>query len=198
MTWNYSPRKIEGSRVSIEPLTMALFDETCKSLIPDPNGWYSVMFGLNTPEAYKKEFEIAEDLRKSQNGVGYAIRDSLSGEIAGISFFLRMDDENRSLEIGTTNIALRFRNTYVNSSAKFLMLQEAFENLKCIRVSFRVDEENKISRAAVERIGGKYGGLLRSERILPDGRIRNYCFYSIIDSEWPDVKLRLEKRTSSS
>ena len=102
-----------------------------------------------------------------------------------------MDDENRSLEIGTTNIAPRFRKTYVNTAAKYLMLQEAFENMKCIRVSFRVDEENHVSRKAIERLGASYGGLLRYERILPDGRIRNYGFYSIVDSEWPKIKARL-------
>lgn len=189
--WNFSPRIVNGEHVRLEPMTPQIFDETCWSLLPDPDGWYSVMFGLNSPDAYKKEFDDAAKFLKEQTGMGFAIRDTASGEIAGISFFLKMDEENRSLEIGTTNIAPRFRKTHVNTAAKYLMLNEAFENLKCIRVSFRVDEENQTSIAAIERIGASYGGLLRYERILPDGRIRNYRFYSIIDAEWPAIKSRL-------
>ncbi len=192
MNWDFTPRVIEGSRVLLEPLQESLLSEICASMIPDPDGWYSRMFGLDTPEAYRKETEDAERYSKTQTGIGFAIRDLASKEIAGISFFLKMDQENRSLEIGTTNIAPRFRRTHVNTSAKLLMLNEAFEKLKCCRVSFRVDEENLISCRAVERLGAKLGGVLRHERILPDGRIRNYCFYSVIDTEWPAVKARLE------
>lgn len=191
MNWDFTPRVIEGTKVRLEPLRDAIFDEVCASMMPDPDGWYSRMFGLNTPAAYRQEFEDAESFANARMGMGFAIRDIASSEIAGISFFLKMDSENRSLEIGTTNIAPRFRRTHVNSNAKLLMMQQAFEQLRCIRVSFRVDEENLISRRAVERLGANYGGLLRYERILPDGRIRNYCFYSVIDSEWPAVKASL-------
>lgn len=192
---NTAPRMIRGDRVSLEPLEMRIFEETCRAMIPDPDGWYSKMFGLNTPAAYKKEFEDAEAFSRNHSGMGFAIRDLETNEIAGISFYLKMDGENRSLEIGTTNIAPRFRRTHVNTAAKFLMLQDAFENLKCVRVAFRVDEENKISQSAVERLGAKCGGVLRNERILPDGRVRNYRFYTIIDTEWPAVKANLQLLT---
>ncbi len=183
---------IIGEWLTLEPLEDRLFDEVCSVMIPDPDGWYSVMFGLNTPSAYRKEFDDAKSFFAKGTGVGFALRDNKSQKIAGISFFLKLDSENRSLEIGTTNIAPRFRRTHVNTSAKYLMLKEAFEKRNCIRVSFRVDEENLISRRAIERLGAKCGGTLRYERILPDGRIRNYLFYSIIDREWPEVKKRLE------
>jgi RimJ/RimL family protein N-acetyltransferase len=191
MSWNLAPRSLKNEHVILEPLTMRLFDETCDSMIPDTDGWYAVMFGLNTHEAYLKEFSDAETFAKARHGMGFAIRDVKSNAIAGITFLLKMDSENRQMEIGTTNIAPRFRRTYVNTASKVLLLQEAFEKFDCIRVAFRVDEENIISQRAVERLGGQYGGLLRHERILPDGRIRNYKFYSIIASEWPDIKTRL-------
>lgn len=191
MPWDFAHKFIEGKYVRLEPLEFKLFDEVCEAMIPDPDGWYALMFGLNTPEAYRKEFRDAEAYLKDKIGMGFAIRDLSSMAIAGISFFLKMDEQNRHLEIGTTNIAHSFRRTHVNTATKLLMLEEAFEKLQCIRVSFRVDEENLVSRKAVERIGAKHGGLLRNERILPDGRIRNYWFYSIIDSEWPAVKTRL-------
>lgn len=180
--------------MQLETLREAHFEEVCASLIPDPSGWYSVMFGLNTREAYRREFEDAERFRRRCEGMGFAIRDRASGEVAGISFFLRMDSENRSLEIGTTNIAPRFRRTHVNSASKAVMMQHAFEVLRCVRVSFRVDEANFVSRAAIERLGAVFGGVLRHERILPDGRVRNYLFYSVIDTEWPAVKAKLTQR----
>ena len=124
-------------------------------MIPDPHGWYTVMFGLNTPEAYRKEFSDAEAFAKARYGMGFAIRDAKSREIAGITFFLKMDNENRHLEIGTTNIAPKFRRSHVNTASKMLLLNNAFEQLECIRVSFRVDEENLISKKAIERLGAK-------------------------------------------
>jgi N-acetyltransferase len=196
--WDTNPRIIVGGKVVLEPLTMSLFDEVCNSVLPDPDGWYSQMFGLTTPDAYRVIFENSEKYIRNKTGMGFAIRDRDSQTIAGFSFFLNMNEENRHLEIGSTNIAPRFRRTHINTAAKLTMLQEAFERMNCIRVSFRIDEENHISRKAVERIGSKLGGVLRNERILPGGRIRNYCFYCIIDSEWPEVKARLTKLSSNS
>ena len=191
MPWSFEAKKIKSDKIQLEPLEWVSVNEICQSLIPDPMGWYSVMFGLNTTEAYEKEVASSVKYRQQKYGMGFVIRDLMSSEIAGITFFLRVDEENRSVEIGTTNISPKYRRTYINTASKFALLKLAFETYGCVRVSFRVDEENLISRKAVERIGAVYGGLLRHERILPDGRIRNYCFYSIIDSEWPLIKRRL-------
>ena len=194
MRWNFSPPTLRNQWVDFEPLTARLFEEVCSAMIPDRDGWYSTMFGLNTPEAYKKEFEDAESFAKSGYGMGFAIRDKNSGSIAGITFFLKMNSENRHLEIGTTNIAPKFRRTHINTASKLLLLQEAFEHFNCVRVSFRVDEENTISKTSIERLGAKFGGRMRNERILPDGRIRNYLFYDIVDSEWAGLKRKLQER----
>lgn len=193
MEFDFSDLMLSNQLVRLETMTDLHFSDVCQGMIPDPDGWYSVMFGLNTPEAYRKEFNDSQFYSKQKTGMGFVIYDIASNHVAGISFFLKIDFENRNLEIGTTNIAPIFRRTYVNTAAKLLMLEYAFEKLKCIRVSFRVDSENLISRTAVERLGAKFGGTLRSERILPDGRIRDYCFYSILDSEWPQVKSRLNQ-----
>ena len=191
MSWDFSRKNITNEFVTLEPLSEALLIEICTAMIPDPTGWYSVMFGLETRKAYLSEIHDAENFRKNGSGMGFAIRETTSRGIVGISFFTRMDFENRNVEIGTTNIAPKFRRTKINTAAKLAMLQEAFETLGCIRVSFRVDRENLISRKAIERLGAVHGGLLRSERILPDGRVRDYDFYSIIAAEWPVVKSRL-------
>jgi RimJ/RimL family protein N-acetyltransferase len=98
------------------------------------------------------------------------------------------------MEIGHTWIAKSFRRTAVNTEMKFLMLQYAFEKLKCIAIEIRTDVLNAISRKAIERLGAKEDGILRNHKIMGNGRIRDTICYSIIQSEWPLVKERLLKK----
>lgn len=74
------------------------------------------------------------------------------------------------------------------------MLRFAFEELLCVRVQFTTDETNPNSRAAILRLGAKEEGIIRNERLMPDGRKRNSVRYSIVDDEWPGVKRCLEQR----
>jgi RimJ/RimL family protein N-acetyltransferase len=85
----------------------------------------------------------------------------------------------------------------VNTEAKYLLLTYAFEVMKAVRVQFSTDELNEKSRAAILRIGARQEGILRNERIMPDGRIRNAVRFSIISSEWPDVKGMLEQKMAA-
>ncbi|MES2856945.1 MAG: GNAT family protein [Bdellovibrionota bacterium] len=198
MPWNLTPRTIESECLQLVPLEISLLDEMCEALLPDPNGWYQKMFGLTTRTLI--EAEILESEKEERNGesLGFAFRDPKTGLIAGMSKFMRLDEENRHLEIGNTMIGPKFRRTHVNSWAKFMMLKEAFEILRVGRVSFRIDEENLISQRAVERLGARLDGILRNERILPDGRVRDYRFYSIVNAEWPTVKSALSKKLEIS
>jgi len=99
---------------------------------------------------------------------------------------------DRGLEIGGTWYGLEFQRTAVNTECKYLLLQHAFETLNCIRVQLKTDSQNERSQRAIERIGAKHEGVLRNHMILPDGRFRDSVYYSIIESEWPGVKARLE------
>ena len=83
----------------------------------------------------------------------------------------------------------------VNTEAKYLLLTYAFEAMNAVRVQFTTDELNEKSRAAILRIGAKQEGIVRHERIMPDGRKRNSVRFSIIDSEWPEVKTLLQQKT---
>lgn len=111
-----------------------------------------------------------------------------SNQIVGTTRFLNIDSHNRRLEIGHTWIAKSFRRTLVNTEAKFLMLQHAFEDLNCIAVEIRTDVLNVVSRKAIERLRAKQDGILRNHKIMRDGRIRDTVCYSIIKDEWPDTK----------
>lgn len=117
-----------------------------------------------------------------------------SNQIVGTTRFFNIDNHNRRLEIGHTWIAKSFRRTSVNTEAKLLMLQHAFEKLNCIAVEIRTDVLNLVSRKAIERLGAKQDGILRNHKIMRDGRIRDTVCYSIIKDEWPDVKENLVKK----
>lgn len=111
-----------------------------------------------------------------------------SNKIVGTTRYLNIDYDNHHLEIGHTWIARSYRRTVVNTESKLLMLQYAFEKLNCIAVEIRTDVLNTVSRKAIERLGAKQDGILRSHKIMRNGRIRDTVCYSIVQLEWPAVK----------
>jgi len=115
-----------------------------------------------------------------------------SKQVIGSTRFWKINQQHRKLEIGSTWISASWQKTFVNTEAKFLMLRHAFEHLNCVRVQFTTDEINEKSRAAILRLGATQEGIVRHERIMPDGRKRNSVRFSIIDDEWPSVRRRLE------
>ena len=114
-----------------------------------------------------------------------------SGRIIGSTRFWKIDRGNRKMEIGHTWLSQSVQRTGVNTEAKYLLLNYTFEVLQAVRVQFTTDELNDKSRAAILRIGAKQEGIVRHERIMPDGRKRNSVGFSIIDDEWCGVKARL-------
>lgn len=117
-----------------------------------------------------------------------------TGQVIGSSRFWKIDRDNRKLEIGHTWLARSWQRSYANTEAKLLMLGEAFESMGCVRVQLQTDERNAASRAAILRLGAQQEGILRYERIMPDGYKRNSVRFSIIEDEWPEVKQHLQAR----
>jgi RimJ/RimL family protein N-acetyltransferase len=117
-----------------------------------------------------------------------------TGALVGSTRFWKIDRVNRKLEIGHTWLSESAQRSAVNTEAKYLLLCHAFEAMQCVRVQFTTDELNEKSRAAILRIGAKQEGVVRHERIMPDGRKRNSVRFSIIDEEWDEVKAMLEAK----
>ncbi|MCE4070597.1 MULTISPECIES: GNAT family N-acetyltransferase [Pseudomonas] len=151
----------------------------------------TVVPGPDTVDSY-----IAKAEKGLEEGtvLPFAILDRRNGKIVGSTRFWKVDRANRKLEIGHTWLALSAQRTPINTEAKLLLLTYAFEELDCVRVQFTTDELNEKSRAAILRLGAVQEGIVRHERIMPDGRKRNSVRFSIIDSEWPEVKARLQQR----
>jgi RimJ/RimL family protein N-acetyltransferase len=122
----------------------------------------------------------------------FVILDHGSGELAGSTRYLDIQPLHRGVEIGWTWIAPAYQRTAVNTHAKFLLMRHAFETLGAIRVSLKTDSRNERSQRAIERIGAKREGVLRNHYIMPDGYYRDSVYYSVIDTEWPMVKERLD------
>lgn len=139
---------------------------------------------------------ISSALRGYEEGhvIPFVIIALNSGRIVGSTRFWKIDSGNRKLEIGHTWLSQSAQRTAANTEAKYLLLKHAFEVMQTVRVQFTTDELNEKSRAAILRIGAKQEGIVRHERIMPDGRKRNSVRFSIIDTEWPDVKKSLEEK----
>jgi N-acetyltransferase len=140
-----------------------------------------------------------QDLLKKQKTIlPFIIINKQSNKIVGTTRYLNIDYDNYHLEIGHTWIASSYRRTAVNTESKLLMLQYVFEKLKCIAVEIRTDILNKTSRKAIERLGAIQDGILRNHKIMRNGRIRDTVCYSIIQSEWPQVKENLKRKIHQS
>ncbi|RQS72583.1 N-acetyltransferase [Burkholderia sp. Bp8963] len=181
---------LTGPHVELQPLqeshAQALLDAAA-----DGRLWnlkVTVVPGPDTIDAY-----VATALHGRATGttMPYVIVERATGRIVGSTRFWKIDRKNRKLEIGHTWLSESVQRSRVNTEAKWLLLTYAFETLHCVRVQFTTDELNEKSRDAILRLGAKQEGIVRHERIMPDGRKRNSVRFSIIDDEWPDVKARL-------
>ena len=124
----------------------------------------------------------------AKTALSYVVEHTETKEIMGTTRIYQIDQVNHICEIGSTFYGDKYQRTHVNTTCKYLLLKHCFEELGMIRVQFQTDELNVTSQRAIERIGGVKEGVLRNERIRSNGTVRNAVVYSIIESEWPEVK----------
>jgi RimJ/RimL family protein N-acetyltransferase len=138
-------------------------------------------------------------LREQERGVSlpFAIVEKATGRAIGSTRYGNIDRTHHRLEIGWTWVARNWQRTAMNTEAKYLLLKHAFELLGCMRVELKTDSLNERSRAAILRIGAREEGIFRNHMITASGRIRHSVYFSIIDSEWPAVRARLESMLNS-
>jgi RimJ/RimL family protein N-acetyltransferase len=178
--------------VKLEPLTREHLPEIAEAAADGELGrlWFT-----HAPKAGIAEqwLEMRLAAQKPDEGLTFVVR-SLDGSLLGSSSYLNVDAANRRLEIGNTWYVSSARRSGVNSETKLLMLRHAFDELSCVAVEFRTHFFNSTSRAAIERLGAKLDGVLRSHQVLPDGSRRDTVVYSILDIEWPAVRNNLRYR----
>ncbi len=187
------PPNLSGPRVRLRILQQADAEALVRAA-SDGALWtlpFTVVPSAATVETY---IRTALDGLHAGTVLPYVIEIIGSGEIVGSTRFWKVDQRNRKLEIGHSWIAASWQRSFVNTETKYLMLEHAFDVLRCVRVQLQTDEINKRSRAAILRLGAKEEGVIRNERIMPDGRKRNSIRFSIIDEEWPAIKSALAVR----
>ncbi|MGF6207570.1 GNAT family N-acetyltransferase [Pseudomonas frederiksbergensis] len=184
---------LEGNRIILRPLQYA-DAEALVQAAEDGELWkltVTVVPSSTTVDSYLKR---ALDGRDAGSVLPFVIVLKETGKVIGSTRFWKVDRLNRKLEIGSSWIGASWQKTFVNTEAKYLMLRHAFEALDCVRVQFTTDENNQASRNAILRLGAQQEGIVRHERIMPDGRKRNSVRFSIIDDEWPQVRQHLETK----
>jgi N-acetyltransferase len=187
------PVLLTGQRwVTLEPLTREHLPEIASAA---DDGELGSLWFTHAPKSGIAEQWVDMRLaaQKPDEGLTFVVR-SLDGAFLGSSSYLNVDAPNRRLEIGNTWYVASARRSGVNSETKLLMLGHAFEELRCVAVEFRTHFFNSASRAAIERLGAKLDGVLRSHQVLADGSRRDTVVYSILDIEWPAVRNNLRFR----
>ncbi len=179
-----------GEHVSVVPLSIAHQDDLVEAVADGElyRLWYTA---IPSPENMGAEIERRLGLRKTGSMLPFAIIDRASGKAVGMTTYMNIDPVNKRLEIGSTFYRASVQKSPLNSDCKLLLLRHAFEELGCIAVEFRTHFINMQSRRAIERLGAKLDGILRSHMKMPNGSLRDTAVYSIIASEWPTVKAHL-------
>jgi RimJ/RimL family protein N-acetyltransferase len=186
---------LDGKHVRLEPLRpehAEMLWEIAKDHLENLFQW--IPYRLESLESFR-EFN-AMVLKEQERGVSvpFATFECSTNQIVGTTRFMNMDLANRRVEIGSTWIAPRWQRTPVNTEAKYLMLRHAFETWGCLRVELKTDSKNERSRNAILRLGAREEGTLRKHIVCWDGRQRDSIYFSVLDTEWPAVKARLEQK----
>lgn len=192
------PVTLQGSLVRLEPLSHAHYDGLVAAASDGElwNLWYTA---IPSPAQMKAEIDRRLELRERGSMLPFAVIETATNEPAGMTTYMNVDAPNRRLEIGSTWYRRRVQRTGLNTECKLLLLTHAFETLDCIAVEFRTSSFNHRSRAAIERLGAKLDGVLRSHAIVTHpaagpGVLRDTYVYSITAVEWPAVHLHLAEK----
>ena len=186
------PVMLEGVAVRLEPLELSHGPEL--AMVAEPELFEHFNTVLRTPGDV--DTYIRDALEAAERGVErpFVIIEKATGTPVGSTRYLDIQRKHRTLEIGSTWLARRVWRSRVNTECKYLLLRHAFEELKVMRVQLKTDRRNARSRAAIERIGARFEGILRHHMLVRGDVVRDSAYYGIIDSEWPEVKAKLEER----
>jgi len=187
----FKPQILQSQLIKLVPMTMGHLD-AYREAGNFPEVWQHMpMNRCKTKEITTAWMKEAINEMAIGQQIAFVTVDKKTNQVIGSTRLFRLNAKDKSLEIGHTFITPEFQRSYVNSHAKYLMLQYAFETLNMVRVEICTNEKNQKSRTAIIRIGGHFEGILRKHRKSPNGDYRNTAMFSITDDEWPKVKEKL-------
>jgi RimJ/RimL family protein N-acetyltransferase len=187
----FAPVILQGRHLRLEPLTLEHAAGPAEVGLDD-DLWKWIPTPVRTPEEMSAYVQTALQEQAAGSVLPFALIEKSSGRTIGSTRYANIERAHRRLEIGWTWVARPWQRTAINTEAKYLLLRHAFETLECMRVELKTDSLNERSRAAILRIGARQEGIFRNHMITASGRVRHTVYFSIIDSEWPAVRARLE------
>ena len=188
-----APLQLIGKHVRLDPLTTEHLQPLINAAQADEI-WTYLPLNLKSPGAMAHHLQTVLALQARGIEYPFVVVTQIDGRVVGSTSYRDVSEANHATEIGWTWYAPRVWGTAVNPEAKYLLLRHAFEDWHAIRVFLKTDARNVRSQAAIRKLGGQYEGTLRSQRLLPDGHRRDTAYFSILDDEWPAVKVRLQER----
>lgn len=187
------PVTLEGHGVRLEPLAPA-HAEALTRAAGDGRLWELWYTAVPRPEAVDAYIRTALTAREAGQMLPWVVRELTTGDVIGSTRYHDIVADIDRVEIGYTWYAARWQRTHVNTACKLLLLEHAFDKLRCAVVGLRTDRFNLRSQRAIEGLGARLDGVLRHHQARRDGSVRDSVFYSILAAEWPDVRRNLETR----
>jgi N-acetyltransferase len=185
--------RLEGSLVVLEPLSPTHAEELWQAARAR-----EIWAWLPDIGASRERFDLwlEQALADAEEGTAgpFATRDRRSGALVGSTRYLNARPADRVVEIGWTWLHPAAWGGGINVEAKLLMLERAFEDLGSVRVEFKTDSRNARSRGAIAALPARFEGILRNHMIIPDIGVRDSAYFSVIDSEWQEVRENLSRR----
>jgi RimJ/RimL family protein N-acetyltransferase len=190
--WSGLATTLTGERIVLEPLAERHAEGLRAAAAAPVFSWMPL--DLHDPAQLDAWLAAALAALAHGEAAPFATIERASGTVLGSTSFLEPHAEHRRVEIGATWLAPAAWGTGANVEAKLLMLRHAFETLGCARVELKTDAGNERSRRAIEALPAQFEGIHRQHMVMPDGRVRDTAWYSILDGEWPAVRANLERR----
>ncbi|AKJ27983.1 GNAT family N-acetyltransferase [Caldimonas brevitalea] len=190
MAFDVTPVTLAGRHARLEPLSLDHVPALAEA-VQDGRLWELWYTQVAPPEHMQAEVERRLGLQARGSMLPFAVRRLSDDRVVGMTTYMHIEAAHRRLEIGSTWYAASVQRSALNTECKRLLLGHAFETLGCIAVEFRTHFMNHASRRAIERLGAKLDGVLRSHQVMPDGTLRDTAVYSIVAAEWPTVKRHL-------
>jgi N-acetyltransferase len=191
---------LEGPGVRLEPLSLEHLP-ALEAIAFDSHIWKYMTRNVQTPADLRAWLEDALAAVAIGKTLAWATIKKATPEepeaLVGTTRFLDLDLHNHTVEVGHTWLAESCRGTRINAEAKLLQLTYAFETLNLVRVALKTHASNHRSQSAIKAIGATYEGTFRSHILMPDGSHRDSAWFSILRTEWPDVKDLLNRRLNA-
>jgi RimJ/RimL family protein N-acetyltransferase len=191
-----APVTLTGRFVCLEPLTRDHID-ALDQFAYEPSIWTWMPKAVTDRASLAEWVDEALEAQKAGTALPFATVLLAENRVVGSTRYLNISARDGRMEIGATWIDAAHQRSVVNTEAKLLMLQHAFETLGATRIEFKTHASNEKSRKAIERIGGVFEGTHRKHMLHQDGSRRDSVWYSIVDDEWPEVKIRLQGRLTN-